>query len=173
MSTKAGTMGFSGRPALFTFWTVTVSVLAAAALILSAVALNVAGRGDRSVTSVEGSGTRKAESNGSLDEAVVALSPLKQSLMAYDRALRQRDRLLKEWDRSVTSVKGSGTRVLAETVQADPSHRRRLDEAVVALWPLKESLIIAYDRALRQRDRLVKEWYRSRSTSGTRSQSSR
>ena len=65
MSTKAGTMGFSGRPALFTFWTVTVSVLAAAALILSAVALNVAGRGDRSVTSVEGSGTREAASIGS------------------------------------------------------------------------------------------------------------
>ena len=64
MSTKAGTIGFSGRPALFTFWTATVSVLAAAALILSAVALNVAGRGDRSVTSVEGSGTRAAESIG-------------------------------------------------------------------------------------------------------------
>jgi hypothetical protein len=64
MSTKAGTMRFSGRPALFTFWTVAVSVLAAAALILSAVALNVAGRGDRSVTSVEGSGTSEAESTG-------------------------------------------------------------------------------------------------------------
>ena len=62
MSTKAGTMGFSARPALITFWTVTVSVLAAAALILSAVALNVAGRGDRSVTSVEGSGTSEAAS---------------------------------------------------------------------------------------------------------------
>ena len=100
MSTKAGTMGFSGRPALFTLWTVTVSVLAAAALILSAVALNVAGRGDRSVTSVEGSGTRETKSNGSLDEAVVAPWPLKESrIIAYDRALRQRDRLLKEWDR--------------------------------------------------------------------------
>ena len=64
MSTKAGTMGFSARPALFTFWTVAVSALAAAALILSAVALNVAGRGDGSVTSVEGSGTREAASIG-------------------------------------------------------------------------------------------------------------
>ena len=62
MSTKAGTMGFSARPALITFWTVTVSVLAAAALILSAVALNMAARGDRSVTSVEGSGTSEAAS---------------------------------------------------------------------------------------------------------------
>ena len=57
MSTKAGTLGFSERPALFTFWTVAVSALAAAALILSAVALNVAGRDVRPVTSVEGSGT--------------------------------------------------------------------------------------------------------------------
>ena len=64
MSTKAGTIGFSSRPALFTFWTVTVSVLAAAALILSAMALNVAGRGDRSVTSVAGSGTHEAASVG-------------------------------------------------------------------------------------------------------------
>jgi hypothetical protein len=64
MSTKAGTMGFSGRPALFTFWTVTVSVLAAAALILSALALTVAGRGDDSVTSVADSGTREAASLG-------------------------------------------------------------------------------------------------------------
>ena len=65
MSTKAGTMGFSARPALFTFWTVAVSALAAAALILSAVALNVAGRAERPVTSVEeGSGTREAAGIG-------------------------------------------------------------------------------------------------------------
>jgi hypothetical protein len=63
MSTKAGTIGFSGRPALFRFWTVTVSVLAAAALILSALALTVAGR-DGSVTSVAGSGTREGASLG-------------------------------------------------------------------------------------------------------------
>ena len=42
MSTKAGTMGFSGRPALFTFWTVTVSVLAAAALTLTPTEARVA-----------------------------------------------------------------------------------------------------------------------------------
>ena len=64
MSTKAGTMGFSERPALFTFWTVAVSALAASALILSAVALNVAGREARPVTSVEGSGTREAAAVG-------------------------------------------------------------------------------------------------------------
>jgi hypothetical protein len=58
-------MGFSGRSALFTLWTVTVSVIAAAALILSGLALNVAGRADRSVTSVEGSGTHEAAGIGS------------------------------------------------------------------------------------------------------------
>jgi DNA replication and repair protein RecF len=43
----------------------------------------------------------------------------------------------------------------------DPSKRRDfLDEALVAMWPLKESLISAYDRALRQRNRLLKEWDR-------------
>jgi DNA replication and repair protein RecF len=41
----------------------------------------------------------------------------------------------------------------------DPAKRREfLDEALVALWPLKESLISAYDRTLRQRNRLLKEW---------------
>jgi hypothetical protein len=69
MSTKAGTMGFSARPALFTFWTAAVSALAAAALILSAVALNVAGRDVQSVTSVEGSGTRAASIGASLWDA--------------------------------------------------------------------------------------------------------
>lgn len=48
-----------------------------------------------------------------------------------------------------------------DVVRGDPSHRRRfLDEALVALWPLKESLLTAYDRALRQRNRLLKEWDR-------------
>ena len=48
-----------------------------------------------------------------------------------------------------------------DVVRGDPSHRRRfLDEAVVALWPLKESLLTGYDRALRQRNRLLKEWDR-------------
>ena len=44
-------------------------------------------------------------------------------------------------------------------VIGDPSKRRDLmDEAVVALWPLKDGLATAYERALRQRNRLLKEW---------------
>ncbi len=46
-----------------------------------------------------------------------------------------------------------------DVVRGEPSHRRRfLDEALTGLWPLKEGLITAYDRALRQRNRLLKEW---------------
>jgi DNA replication and repair protein RecF len=44
-------------------------------------------------------------------------------------------------------------------VIGDPSKRRDLlDEAVVALWPLKDGVSSAYERALRQRNRLLKEW---------------
>lgn len=43
-------------------------------------------------------------------------------------------------------------------VIGDPAKRRGfLDEAVTALWPLREGLFAAYDRALRQRNRLLKE----------------
>jgi DNA replication and repair protein RecF len=43
-------------------------------------------------------------------------------------------------------------------VMGDPGRRREfLDEVIRALWPLKEGAIGAYDRALRQRNRLLKE----------------
>ncbi len=46
-----------------------------------------------------------------------------------------------------------------DVVLGDPGARRDfLDEVVVALWPVRESLARAYDRALRQRNRLLKEW---------------
>jgi len=65
MSAKAGTIRVSGRPARFTLWTAAVSALAAAALIMSAVALTVATRSDGSATSVATSGTREAARVGS------------------------------------------------------------------------------------------------------------
>jgi hypothetical protein len=46
MSTKAGTIGVSARPVWFPLWTAVVSGLAVAALIMSAVALGLAVRGD-------------------------------------------------------------------------------------------------------------------------------
>jgi DNA replication and repair protein RecF len=46
-----------------------------------------------------------------------------------------------------------------DVVRGDPAARRRfLDEAVAALWPLREGLAPAYERVLRQRNRLLKEW---------------
>ena len=43
-------------------------------------------------------------------------------------------------------------------VQGDPDDRRRfLDEAVQTMWPAEEAARTAYDRALRQRNRLLKE----------------
>ena len=54
MSTKAGTIGFSGRPVPYRLWSAAVTALAAAALIMSAVALNVAARDDSAT--VAGSG---------------------------------------------------------------------------------------------------------------------
>jgi DNA replication and repair protein RecF len=46
-------------------------------------------------------------------------------------------------------------------VTGDPAKRRTfMDEAVMGIWPLKEALFPAYDRALRQRNRLLKEWDR-------------
>jgi hypothetical protein len=61
MSTKAETIRGSARPAGFTLWTAAVSALAAAALIMSAVALTVAAR-DRAVTGVAGGGIHEAAS---------------------------------------------------------------------------------------------------------------
>jgi len=59
MGTKAETIRVSARPAGFTLWTAAVSALAAAALIMSAVALTVASR-DRAVTGVAGGGIHEA-----------------------------------------------------------------------------------------------------------------
>jgi hypothetical protein len=59
MGTKAETIGVAARPAGFTFWTGAVSALAAAALIMSAVALSVTVR-DRAVTGEPGGGIHEA-----------------------------------------------------------------------------------------------------------------
>jgi DNA replication and repair protein RecF len=46
-----------------------------------------------------------------------------------------------------------------DIVRGDPSQRRRfMDEALGALWPVKDAAVTGYERALRQRNRLLKEW---------------
>jgi hypothetical protein len=63
MDSKAGTIGVSTRPAGFTLWTVAVSALAAAALIMSAVAITMAA-GDRASTGVASRGINTVTSTG-------------------------------------------------------------------------------------------------------------
>jgi DNA replication and repair protein RecF len=44
-------------------------------------------------------------------------------------------------------------------VQGDPGERRRfIDDCVAVLWPAKDGLAAAYERVLRQRNRLLKDW---------------
>ena len=113
MSTKAGTIGVSGRPARFTLWTAAVSALAAAALIMSAVALTVAAR-DRAVTGVAG---------GGIHEAASTEAPLWDA----DKLAAMQGRVLAEsvrsegyaplWDEGkLEAMKG---RVLAESVRSE------------------------------------------------------
>jgi DNA replication and repair protein RecF len=46
-----------------------------------------------------------------------------------------------------------------DVVRGDPGERRRfMDEALGAITPVRESIVAAYDRALRQRNRLLREW---------------
>jgi hypothetical protein len=61
MGTKAETIRGSARPVGFTLWTAAVSALAAAALIMSAMALTVAMR-DRAVTGAAAGGIHEAAS---------------------------------------------------------------------------------------------------------------
>jgi hypothetical protein len=63
MGTKAEGITVSARPAGFTLWTAAVSALAAAALIMSALALTVAAR-DRAITGVASGGIHEPASIG-------------------------------------------------------------------------------------------------------------
>ena len=114
MGTKAEAIGRSAaRPAGFTLWTVAVSALAAAALIMSAVALVVAGR-DRTFT---------GQTGGAIHEAVSTEVPLWDAgkLEAMEgRMLAETVRLegyAPRWDAGkLEAMKG---RMLAETARLD------------------------------------------------------
>jgi DNA replication and repair protein RecF len=77
-----------------------------------------------------------------------------QNRVQADRSVIRRKRDLR---RRVRSVFG-GPDDLA-IVLGDPGERRRfMDEAVATLWPLKEGVAAAYERVIRQRNRLLKDW---------------
>ena len=114
MSTKAGTIGVSGLPARFTLWTTAVSVLAAAAVIMSALALILAGRGYRSVTSVEGCGTLEAASIGAPVWDAGKLEAMEGRMLA--ETVRA-EGFAMVWDaRKLEAMEG---RMLAETIRAE------------------------------------------------------
>jgi anti-sigma-K factor RskA len=68
MSTKAGTISGSARPAGFTLWAAAVTILAAVALVMSAAALTVAAR-DRAIPGVARGDIHEATSIPLWDEA--------------------------------------------------------------------------------------------------------
>lgn len=77
-----------------------------------------------------------------------------QNVVRVDRSPVRRRRDLR---RRVSSVY-AGPEDVALVLGGPEERRRFLDELVRALWPVRESVIRAYDRALRQRNRLLKEW---------------
>jgi len=77
-----------------------------------------------------------------------------QNRIHVNRSAVRRRRDLRRHVRSVFS----GPEDLA-IVHGDPEQRRRfMDQAVGALWPLRDGLAGAYERVLRQRNRLLKDW---------------
>jgi DNA replication and repair protein RecF len=77
-----------------------------------------------------------------------------QNRVQVNRSPVRRKRDLRKHVRSVFS----GPDDLA-VVQGDPGERRRfMDEAVRVLWPTREGAAAAYERVLRQRNRLLKDW---------------
>ena len=116
MSTKAGTIGVSSLPPRFPLWTTAVSVLAAAALIMSALALILAGRGDRSVTDVAVSGTQQAANIGVPLWDAGKLEAMRGRVLAETVRAEGSAAL---WD--ADKLEAMRGRVLADTIRAEGS----------------------------------------------------
>jgi DNA replication and repair protein RecF len=84
----------------------------------------------------------------------VEVKPSGANRVEINRSGTRRKRDLRQRVRSVMSVPED-----LAIVQGEPDERRRfMDEAVLALWPAEEATRRSYDRALRQRNRLLKEY---------------
>jgi DNA replication and repair protein RecF len=96
----------------------------------------------------------EAETTGGRVLVEVEVRGSGQNRVQVNRSPVRRKRDLRKQIRAVFS----GPDDLA-IVGGDPAERRRfMDEAVRGLWPLKEGAGAAYDRVLRQRNRLLKDW---------------
>jgi DNA replication and repair protein RecF len=83
----------------------------------------------------------------------VEVRPSGANRVQINRSAVRRKRDLRQRVRSVISIPED-----LAIVQDEPDERRRfMDEAVVTLWPAEEAPRRSYDRALRQRNRLLKE----------------
>lgn len=84
----------------------------------------------------------------------VEVRPSGQNRVKVNRSPVRRRRDLRRQVRAVFSGPDDLSVVVGE-----PEHRRRfMDESVRGLWPLQEGLPAAYERVLRQRNRLLREW---------------
>src|SRR6185503_13153924 len=95
----------------------------------------------------------EAEADGGRFLVEVEVRANGQNRVQVNRSAVRRKRDLRRHLRSVFSGPDD-----LHVVQGDPSERRRfLDEAVRTLWPARDTSATAYERALRQRNRLLKE----------------
>jgi DNA replication and repair protein RecF len=84
----------------------------------------------------------------------VEVRPSGQNRVQVNRTAVRRRRDLRASVRAVFS----GPDDLA-IIQGEPDERRRfMDEALTALWPAREAALTGYERTLRQRNRLLKDW---------------
>lgn len=96
----------------------------------------------------------EVESEGGRALVEVEVRSSGQNRVLLNRSAVRRKRDLRRHVRSVFSGPDD-----LRIVHGDPDERRRfMDEAVRTLWPLREVTATSYERALRQRNRLLKDW---------------
>ena len=84
----------------------------------------------------------------------VEVRPSGQNRIQVNRTAVRRRRDLRASVRAVFSGPDD-----LSVIQGDPDQRRRfMDESLVTLWPSREPALSAYERTLRQRNRLLKDW---------------
>ena len=113
MGTKAETIRVSARPAGFMLWTAAVSALAAAALIMSAMALTVAVR-ERAVTGVADSGIHEAVSAEAPPWNAAKLEAMQGRMLAESIRINGYVPL---WN--ATKLEAMQGRMLAESIRID------------------------------------------------------
>ena len=113
MGTKAEKIRVSARPAGFTLWAAAVSALAAAALIMSAVALTTAAR-DRAITGVAAGSMHETARTEAPTWDAAKLEALESRMLAESARI---DRNAPTWD--AAKLEALESRMLAESARID------------------------------------------------------